>query len=71
MASSTPLLKDFWNKSLKTMPRKEVQKSLKEFGFTFALGSLSDDEMRKVLYGLLSQLGSQAQADTIHLLSER
>jgi hypothetical protein len=64
----TPLLKEYWKKSLQHMPRAEVQKNLKELGFTFSTNNLSDAEIRKLLYGLLAQLEEPIQIETIQLL---
>lgn len=53
------LLQSYWDTQLKNMPRREVQANLKQAGFNFPTGSLSDQDLRKVYLGLLSRLDDE------------
>jgi hypothetical protein len=71
MAQATPELDQFWEQKLKTMPKKKVQDSLKEIGFTLPTSNLSADQVRKVLYGFLAQLEKPLQRNAIELIRNR
>ncbi|BCJ86775.1 hypothetical protein [Effusibacillus dendaii] len=68
MATASPLLHEFWEKSLHNMPRDKVTEFLKEIGFTYSTSRLSDDELRKILFGLIAKLDETSQQDTIRIL---
>ncbi|WP_018133188.1 hypothetical protein [Effusibacillus pohliae] len=71
MTRVSPILQRFWEQTLKTMPKKEVQASLKEIGFPYPTGNLSKEQVRKLLYGFLAQLDESLQADAIQTISEK
>lgn len=71
MAQATPMLEQFWDQTLKTMPKKEVQSSLKEMGFNLPISKLSEEDMKKVLYGFLARLEEPLQKEAIELIRER
>ncbi|MFC4766660.1 hypothetical protein [Effusibacillus consociatus] len=71
MANATPVLEQFWDQTLKTMPKKEVQAFLKEIGVNLPTANLSDDEVRKVLYGFLAQMDESLQESAIEMLRKK
>ncbi|GAX88972.1 hypothetical protein [Effusibacillus lacus] len=67
----SPKLREFWNKSLSTMPKKEVQAKLRNIGVNLPTGNLSEDETRKLLYGFLARLDEPIQEEAIQMFAKQ